>query len=229
MMIFIAEIGLNHNGNLDLGYELIKQAKYSGADIVKFQLGWRGEKGEINHISFSDLIRIKEWCDYFEIELMFSIFTEKAFVQAKKLKLNRYKIASRTLLNNFDLAEQIINEGKETIISLGMWEKKILPFTNSRHIKYLWCKSKYPTFPKDLVGFPKSFKKNHIIGYSDHSIGIENTLIAISRGANIIEKHFTLDKSDNSIRDHILSATPSEFKIMIEIGRTIHKNIKIGL
>ena len=46
-MLFIAEIGLNHNGNLDLSYELIKQAKYAGADIVKFQLGWRGEKDEM--------------------------------------------------------------------------------------------------------------------------------------------------------------------------------------
>ena len=47
---FIAEIGMNHNGNFSLCYELIKQAKLSGADIVKFQLGWRDKKGEINQI-----------------------------------------------------------------------------------------------------------------------------------------------------------------------------------
>ena len=49
-MIFIAEIGLNHNGNLDLCHELIRQAKLAGADIAKFQLGWRAKKDEINHI-----------------------------------------------------------------------------------------------------------------------------------------------------------------------------------
>ena len=54
-MIFIAEIGLNHNGNINLCYELIKQAKYSGADIAKFQLGWRSKKGELNHINDEDL------------------------------------------------------------------------------------------------------------------------------------------------------------------------------
>ena len=48
-MLFIAEIGLNHNGNLDLGFEMIKQAKHSGADIAKFQLGWKGRQAnELN-------------------------------------------------------------------------------------------------------------------------------------------------------------------------------------
>ena len=46
-MKFIAECGLNHNGNLDLTYELVRQSSFSGADIVKFQLGWRGGKDEI--------------------------------------------------------------------------------------------------------------------------------------------------------------------------------------
>ena len=48
---FIAEIGMNHNGNFDLCFELIKQAKLSGANIVKFQLGWRDKPGEINCIN----------------------------------------------------------------------------------------------------------------------------------------------------------------------------------
>ena len=50
-VLFIAEIGLNHNGNFGLLYELIKQASYSGADIAKFQLGWRANEGEINQIN----------------------------------------------------------------------------------------------------------------------------------------------------------------------------------
>ena len=69
-MIFIAEIGMNHNGNWDLAYELIKQAKFSGADIAKFQLGWRDGKGEINRIDLDILQMLKKWCDYFEIEFM---------------------------------------------------------------------------------------------------------------------------------------------------------------
>ena len=47
-MLFIAEIGMNHNGNLDLAYELIKQAKHAGANVAKFQLGWRdGDSQEV--------------------------------------------------------------------------------------------------------------------------------------------------------------------------------------
>ena len=66
-------------------------------------------------------------------------------------------------------------------------------------------------------------------GYSDHSVGIEVPLMAIMRGATIIEKHFTLDKSDTTIRDHALSASPSEFRQLVELGRAIKRNLDIGV
>jgi len=53
-MRFIAECGLNHNGNLDLLFEMIKQAKWAGATDAKFQLGWRAKPGEMNHIDSSE-------------------------------------------------------------------------------------------------------------------------------------------------------------------------------
>ena len=109
-----------------------------------------------------------------------------------------------------------------------MWNKKKLPF-KGKNIKYLWCCSKYPTFNENLKNFPKKFNSKNHYGYSDHTIGIETCLIAISRGAKIIEKHFTLDKSDNTIRDHALSATPSEFKNLVILGREINKKILIGV
>ena len=64
-MIFIAEIGMNYNGNLSLSYELIKQAKYSGASIVKFQLGWRDKPGEINQLDSKKVIQLIKWCNQF--------------------------------------------------------------------------------------------------------------------------------------------------------------------
>ena len=54
-LTFIAEIGLNHNGNFGLIFELIKQAAWSGADIAKFQLGWRANKDELNSFSHDDI------------------------------------------------------------------------------------------------------------------------------------------------------------------------------
>jgi len=227
-MLFIAEIGMNHNGNLDLAFELIKQAKFSGADIAKFQLGWRDGEGEINQIDLEVLKKLNSWCDYFDIEFMVSVITNKAFELSKNINLRRYKVASRTVKDNLDLVKSIVNEKKHTIISLGMWDGDLLPI-KANNIDYLWCKSKYPATPWDLVDLPKDFNKSIYTGYSDHSIGIEIPLVAISRGATIIEKHFTLDKSDTTIRDHALSATPEEFRLLTNIGRSIYKNLIIGV
>ena len=228
-MLFIAEIGMNHNGNFDLAYELIKQAKYAGADIVKFQLGWRDGEGEINQIDINILQKFNRWCNYFQIEFMTSIITELAFELAKNIDFKRYKIASRTVKDNLDLVKKIVSQNKETIISLGMWDKDQPPLKKTEKIKYLWCKSKYPAEPWDLIDLPKDFNNSIYDGYSDHSIGIETPLIAIARGAKIIEKHFTLDKSDMTIRDHTLSATPDEFKTMVQIGRDISRKIQLGI
>tara|TARA_Y100000589_G_C27038875_1_gene582268 strand:+ start:110 stop:796 length:687 start_codon:yes stop_codon:yes gene_type:complete len=222
-LIFIAEIGLNYNSNVGLLHELIRQAKLAGADIVKFQLGWRGKKTEINYIDDKIIKLIIKISQFYEIEPMFSIFTNEALEMIKKYNFRRYKIASRTLVENFSLAKKIIAEKKETFVSLGFWKKKKLPFKKDLKIKYLWCKSIYPTAPWELKKFPKKFRSSDILGLSDHSIGIELSLIAISRGAQIIERHFTLDKSDTTIRDHALSLTPNEFKILVDNGKAIFK------
>ena len=220
-MIFIAEIGLNYNSNVGLLHELIRQAKLAGADIVKFQLGWRGKKNEINHIDDKIIKLIIKISQFYEIEPMFSIFTNEALEMIKKYNFRRYKIASRTLVENFSLAKKIIAEKKGNFCFIRILEKKKFPFKKDLKIKYLWCKSIYPTAPWELKKFPKKFRSSDILGLSDHSIGIELSLIAISRGAQIIERHFTLDKSDTTIRDHALSLTPNEFKILVDNGKAI--------
>jgi sialic acid synthase SpsE len=228
-MIFIAEVGLNHNGNLDLAGELIKQAKLAGADIVKFQLGWRGLEGELNYIDEDKLKKLRDWADYYSIELMFSIFNKEAFALSKKIELKRYKIASRTVIDDPILVSKILKEGKETFLSLGMWKEDELPFKEFTNVRYLWCKSEYPTLPWNLKDFPKNFIGSSFAGYSDHTIGIEVALMAISRGAEVIERHLTLDKSDSTIRDHVLSSTPDEFKLMVNLGRNLNKNLHLGV
>ena len=161
---------------------------------------------------------------------MFSILKPESLTLLKQFKIKRIKIASRSLVENFKLCEDIVSLGYETIISLGMWENQsVLPFDN-KNIKYLWCNSKYPTTDEDLLHLPKDFNKEEkIVGYSDHCIGIDAALMAISRGAKIIEKHFTLDKTSDFIRDHALSAEPDELKNLITIGRQIHKKLSIGV
>ena len=60
---------------------------------------------------------------------------------------------------------------------------------------------------------------NHIIGYSGHETGLSTTSVAVAFGAKIVERHFTLDQTNETIRDHQISTTPDEFKTLINIGR----------
>ena len=206
-MIFVAEIGLNHDGNFNIAYELIRQAKLSGADIAKFQFGWRDTS----------------WCEFVGVEFMASIITESALELAHHIKQKRYKIASRTVVDNPELCEKIISEDKEVFCSLGFWNEKEFPFgPPNRKLHYIFCKSSYPTYPGDLKEFPKKFEENDFFGYSDHCLGISACLLAISRGAQFIEKHFTLNKSSQVIRDHVLSSTPDEFKILTSLGSELN-------
>ena len=216
---FIAEIGMNHNGNHDLIYELIRQAKRSGADYAKIQLGWRCGDGEINQLSLDDVERIRDWCHLFDIKFLSSIISEEALDIAVKLDLHEIKIASRTILENYALYKKICSSGKRVFASLGMWDgQKAL--IRGPNIKYLYCVSKYPTFFPDLCDFPENFGDDYH-GYSDHLIGEAGCVLAACRGANLIEKHFTLDKSDTTIRDHALSATPDEFRNMVNLCQEI--------
>ena len=206
---FIAEIGLNHNGNFGLNFELIKQAAYSGADFAKFQLGWRAQPGEINQLKKEDVEQIIKSCQHFNIKPLFSVFNSAAFELAESFGMKHYKIASRTVIEDPQLVRKVIETEKSVYISLGMTQETH-PFALSDNVHYLWCQSLYPTHPWEIKDFPEQFDQKGVAGFSDHSIGIELALIAIMRGATIIEKHFTLDKSDVTIRDHALSLTPDE-------------------
>ena len=99
-------------------------------------------------------------------------------------------------------------------------------------ITLLQCNTDYPTSINDaninaMVTMKKKFSIK--VGYSDHTLGIESSLAAVALGARLIEKHFTLDKSNTTIRDHALSATPYEFRQMVQIGREINKKIIFGI
>src|ERR1051325_11978723 len=173
-VLFVAEIGMNYDANIDLAYELIRQAKLAGADIAKFQFGWRDKPGEINYIDADMARRLRHWCDYWEIEMLASVITAPALDLARAACLRRYKIASRTVQDNPDLCRTIMAEGRETFISLGMWAGEDFPFGKPHErLRYIFCRSKYPTYPEDLVGMPERFGADGYSGYSDHVHGIE--------------------------------------------------------
>ena len=213
---------------------MILQSKIGGADYVKVQLYssqklFNNSDREYLEISRKELKEIKSFSDSHGIGLTASIFDEERLDWCDELNFDFYKIASRTLIDNPALCKKIISTKKNTIVSLGMYDySKGKPFSDE-NVQYLYCVSKYPSFNEDLKDFPKQFTNDSFVGYSDHTIGIDTCLLAISRGARIIEKHFTLDKSDSTIRDHALSATPEEFRQLVNIGKGIYKKILLGV
>lgn len=220
-MKFVAEIGMNHDGSFDLARELVRQAKLAGADFAKFQLGWRDQPGEINAFTRDQWLAMKQWCDYVGIDMLVSVIREDTLDLAQALDLTTYKIASRTVIDHPALCERILGLGRPTYVSLGMWEGNGFPFgpPDGARLRYVYCRSKYPTHPADLASMPARFTEDGFSGYSDHALGIDTCLTAIARGARYVEKHFTLDKTSQVIRDHVLSATPQEFRQMVDLGR----------
>lgn len=231
MVTITAEIGLNHDGKWDRAYELIRQAKLSGADVAKFQFGWRHSEGEINHVTPQLARRLRDWCDYWEIEFMASVIDPDVMDLVQEVNPQRYKIASRTVKDHPDLVKRLLDAGKETFVSLGFWDGEEFPFgPPNDQLRYIFCISQYPTYPGALVDMPAEFNAEAHYGYSDHTHGIEACLLAMSRGAAFIEKHFTLDKTHESVHnDHILSATPDELRLLCDVGRPLSKLAAIAM
>ncbi len=216
--MIIAELGHNHNGNMALMKEMIYRASDCGVDIVKFQLYdtskivprdhqwyWDLERGEITHEQWINIVDI---CGYLNVEFMASVFDVERVEWAKEVGMKRYKIASRSIYDR-ELLEAVADTGKPIIISLGMTDERGIPKIKGTSVDYLFCVAKYPTQPQDIDWRRVDF--TIFSGFSDHTIGIEAPLIAVARGAKIIEKHFTLDKTMDGC-DHSGSAEPHEFK-----------------
>jgi sialic acid synthase SpsE len=123
--------------------------------------------------------------------------------------VKRYKIASRSL-SDLSLVTAVADTGKPILASLGCWQGQALPdIKNSGGIKFLYCVSKYPT-PLEELGL-SSVDFERLSGFSDHSLGITAACAAFVLGAQILEKHFTLDKSSYG-PDHAGSMNPEELK-----------------
>jgi sialic acid synthase SpsE len=233
-MIIIAEIGINHNGSLHLGHELIRQARIAGADIAKFQFydpykifGPNGSHPDPANLAQALTVQfnadqaaqLKRWCDEEGIEFMASVFDLERFEWVHALGMRRYKIASRAV-ENTPLCDRILATGHETFISLGFWTGGSVPFAHP-NARYLYCVPKYPC-PIEDIHLPASFAGSVYAGFSDHAIGIEASLVAAARGARVIEKHFTLNKGLAG-PDHICSATPEELADLVKYARMMER------
>jgi sialic acid synthase SpsE len=218
-MEIIAEIGQNFNGDMGLAKELIHAAHENGADVVKFQVydakelfpkegnPWYDYNCK-TELSKDQIIELSSECDKVDIEFGASVFDCERIDWLETVGIKRYKIASRSI-NDEALIAKLSATGKPLIVSLGMWEGTEFPKIKAEKVDYLYCVSKYPTELTDLYFDKVDFTK--YAGFSDHTVGISASICAFSRGARILEKHFTLDKKAYG-PDHEGSMVPEELK-----------------
>lgn len=173
--------------------------------------------------------KIHDYCKKKKIIFMSSVFGETSLKITSRLN-PVFKVASFEA-NYFELLDKLVNKKKLIIISTGCSDekeiKKIKIFFKKKKYKnfsILHCGSSYPLSFKDAnLNYLKKLKKifnNHVIGYSDHTLGISSCIAAVTLGAKIIEKHITLSKTDKS-PDSFFSADYKELSLLIKSIREI--------
>ena len=207
--MIIAEIGQNHCGDMKLARNLIRLARDNGADLAKFQLfdsqKYYGHpvKAELTK---DQAFKLFEYGQQQGIEVFFSVFDVERVRWCEEMGVARYKIAT-CKNHNKPLIDAVVATEKEFFLSCHRKEDAYVP-TGSKVIR-LYCVALYPApikhFHFDKIDFPLEFQ-----GLSDHSIGLDIAKIAISRGAKIIEKHFTMGHGIGV--DGQWSMTPDELK-----------------
>ena len=259
----IAEAGVNHNGSLELAYQLIDAAKKSGADAVKFQtfkadsvVSKSAAKAEYQkkttdadesqydmikklELSISNHHSLINYCKKQRIQFLSSPFDLESIHLLAEMGLNIFKIPSGEI-TNLPYLREIGKLKKEVILSTGMADineisDAIKVITESgtaiENLTVLHCNTEYPTPFEDvnlnaMLTIKTAF--NVKVGYSDHTNGIEIPVAAVALGAEIIEKHFTLDKNMEG-PDHKASLEPDELKRMVNAIRNIEKAMGNGV
>ena len=247
--LVIAEIGINHNGNLKVAKEMVDAAYRAGAEIVKHQthivedeMSKEAKKvipgnADISiydimqkaALSFEEEKELKEYVESKGMIFLSTPFSRAAANRLEKLGVMAYKIGSGEC-NNYPLIEHIAKFKRPMIISTGMNNiqsiKKTIEIVEKYQVPYVLMHTTnlYPT-PCKLVrlGAMQELKQNFpnaIVGLSDHTINNNACLAATALGACVLERHFT-DKKDRVGPDIICSADEKELKELIEGSKEI--------
>ena len=238
---YIAEIGLNHNGSIDLAKKHIEAAKESNATIAKFQTYLTRTRAKKNSPIFDILdqceltkdnfFELKNFSENIGIEFASTPFCEESADFLRQIGCKTIKVASFHLRNlklikkilDFDNCEKlIISTGVSSSIDLVKANNLYDSLSNSKlpNLAFLHCISEYPisntaNFNLSNIPYIKQITSKQV-GYSDHSKGPLAPSYAIALGAEIIEKHFTID-NDLVGADHAMSANPRVFKEMVDM------------
>ncbi len=217
-----AEIGINHNGDIDIAKKLIDMAVFAGCDAVKFQkrtieLVYTPEElarprenpfgptnGDLKkglEFGEKEYQEIDRYCKEKGIIWFASPWDMKSVDFLEKFDVPCYKIASACLTDD-ELVKQIKSKGKPIILSTGMSTieqiKHVVNVLGEENLILLHCTSTYPSKLEELnlnvvPWLRKTF--NYPIGYSGHGIGVVGSVIAVTLGACVVERHITLDRA----------------------------------
>jgi N-acetylneuraminate synthase len=252
----IAEIGVNHNGLLDLALELIDIAADAGADAVKFQKrsldklysqkyldnANAGEKTLrymlpiLQQVELSEeaYYQIVERCRLRCITFLSSAFDIESADFLETLGVPAYKVASADL-TNLPLIDHLAAKGKPLILSTGMSRMEevecTVRFLQERGAEFalLHCNSTYPAAFDDInLRFMHQLRRFGVpVGYSGHERGIAVTTVASALGASIVERHLTLDRTMDG-PDHAASLEPQGFKKLVRDIRQVAMALGAG-
>ena len=233
----VAEIASNWEGNFTKAEKLMQKSKNAGANAVKFQI-WRAHDLYNNkhpdwkfikksEITLEKAIKLKKIADKIGIEFFCSAFYPEAIDILEKLKVKRYKIASRTCLlkdpHSLETLKKIALTKKPVIVSMGMGGNinLIRNIFSKNKTLFCYCISEYPTDFKK-INWKKALSFN---GFSDHTLGINAAIIfAVLKDQTktkscFIEKHVKLKNSkgpdaDTSIDTNQLSDLVNYVRIL---------------
>lgn len=194
------------------------------------------KKLELNEQQHKKLI---SYCKNKNIQFLSSPFDFASIELLNKLRINTYKIPSGEIIN-LPYLRKVGEYNKNVIMSTGMADlgeiedalnTLINAGTKKEKITVLHCNTEYPTPIEDvnlsaMLTIKNAFDVN--VGYSDHTMGIEVPIAAVSMGARVIEKHFTLDRNLPG-PDHKASLEPGELKAMVKAIRNIEKALGNGI
>lgn len=236
----IAEIGINHGGDLGLAKKLIDSAATTGCDAVKFQT-YITEKRTTkdspiydilkqSELSFEAFKELKDYSGHHNLQFFSTPFDDESVDYLESIDVDLYKVSSFDVVN-YKLLSRIAKNKKPIIMSLGMSnlqeieEAYVILSSKTKNIALLHCISAYPTYEEDAnlaTIYTLREKFDCIIGQSDHTNNIQVPLYAVAAGAQIIEKHFKIDDNIDYL-DAPVSITEAQMKHMIEEVRRIEK------
>lgn len=255
-VMMIAEIGINHNGDLNIAKRLIDAAAEAGCDAVKFQKRtvdkvyskemldsprespWgHTQRAQKEGLEFgkAEYDAIDAYCRQKGIAWFASAWDvdSQKFLQQYNLKYN--KVAS-AMLTRDELLEEIAAEGRHTFISTGMstWEEidhAVEIFRkHSCPFELMHCNSTYPMAEDDAnLSLISALHARYgcKVGYSGHETGVRVSILAAAAGASSIERHVTLDRTMYG-SDQKASIEPDELRLLAQEIRAVERIMGSG-